>query len=133
MRNLVVCSNGDETTDESVRLAASFAAGDGTVVAVLVLSGSLVDKALPPSEAGRVRRAAENEAKGRLASQAVRAAGEVDLHAVVVFGDVVSDTLLVARNLGADGVVISADSPDLEAMIIQCPVPVVVVPGSGSG
>jgi nucleotide-binding universal stress UspA family protein len=133
VRNLVVCSNGDETTDESVRLAAAIAAGDGSVVAVSVLSGSVVDKSLPPSEAGRVRRAAENEAKTRLASQAVRAAGEVDFHAVVLFGDVVADTLLVARNLVADGVVMSADSPDLEAMITQCPVPVVVVPRSGSG
>jgi hypothetical protein len=51
----------------------------------------------------------------------------------VLFGDVVADTLLVARNLVADGVVMSADSPDLEAMITQCPVPVVVVPRSGSG
>ena len=129
----MVCSNGDETTDESVRLAAALAAGDGSVVAVAVLSGSLVDKSLPPAEAGRVRRAAENETKTSLASQGGRAAGEVDFHAVVVFGDVVSDTLLVARNLGADGVVISADSPYLEALIAQCPVPVVVVPRSGLG
>lgn len=129
----MVCANGDETTDESVRLAVAIAAGDGSVVVVSVLSGSLVDKSLPPSEAGRVRRAAENEAKARLAAQTVRAVGEVDIHVIVVFGDVVSDTLLVARNLWADGLVISADSPDLEAMITQCPVPVVVVPQSGFG
>lgn len=101
------------------------------MVVVLVLSGSLVEKSLPPADAGLVRRAAENEARARLASQAVRAAGEVDVHAIVLFGDVVSDTLLVARNLEADGVVISAESPDLEAMIAQCPFPVVVVPRSG--
>jgi nucleotide-binding universal stress UspA family protein len=131
VRNLVVCSNGDESTDDPVRLAAALAAVDGSVVAVSVLSGSLVDKSLPPSEAGRLRRGAENEAKERLASQADRAAGDADFHAVALFGDVVSDTLLVARNLGADGVVMSADSPDLKRMISECPVPVVVVPRSG--
>ena len=130
MRNLVVCSNGDESTDDSVRLAAAIAAGEGSVVAVSVLSGSLIDKSLPPAEAGRLRREAENEAKERLASQAERAAGDVDFHAVALFGDVVSDTLLVARNLGADGVVMSADSPDLEELITECPVPVVVIPRS---
>lgn len=129
MPNLVVPSNGGSETDHVMRTASDFAGEDGTVVAISVLAGSFVDKGLPPPEAGRRRRAAEDEAERKLLVQAARA--RVDCRVIALFGHVVFDTLLLACNLDADAVVMAMDDPELARMLEQSPIPVVAVPRSG--
>ena len=53
----------------------------------------------------------------------------MNCHGIALFGDVVSDTLLVVENLGSDGIVMGVGDPDLEEMLAVSPVPVLVVPG----
>ena len=103
----------------------------GTVVIVSVLAGSMVDRALPPAERGRTRRQAENQAKAAVAAQIARVAPLGACHVIALFGDVVSDTLLLATNLGADAVVMDGDDPSLSGMLASSPVPLVVLPPSG--
>lgn len=63
-----------------------------------------------------------------VAAQIARVAPDGDCHAIALFGEVVSDTLLVVGNLGADGIVMGAGDPDLEEMLAVSPVAVLVVP-----
>jgi hypothetical protein len=132
VRNLVVSSNGGVHTDRCVRIAAQLASDAGAVVLISVLPGSLIAKGLSPDEAGRRRRAAEDEATAALAAQLERVAPGVEASAIALFGDVVFDTLLLAGNLGADAVAMTSDDPALGDMIARSPIPVVAVPRAGS-
>lgn len=78
-----------------------------------------------------MRRQAENEAKAAVAAQIARVAPLGRCHVVALFGDVVSDTVLLATNLGADAVVMDGDDPSLSGMLASSPVPIVVLPRSG--
>lgn len=104
---------------------------DGSVVLIAVLPGSLVDRNLAPAERGRVRRAAEDNAADSLRAQAARTGLTDQCHVIALFGDVVSDTLLVAANLPADAVVMAADDPAVDQMVAAAEIPVTVVPPSG--
>lgn len=95
---------------------------------IAVLPGSLVDGSFEPVERGRRRREEENRAKAALGAQIERIRPVTGCHVVVLFGDVVSDTVLLARNLGADAVWMAADAPDLIGMLADSPIPVVGVP-----
>jgi nucleotide-binding universal stress UspA family protein len=132
MRHLVAVSDGSPATDACVRRALDRAsAAGGAVVVVAVLPGSLIDRRLTPPEAGKRRREAENAARSAIANQLARVAPDVEADVVALFGDVVSDTLLLAQNLGADGVVMPGDHPDIERMIEHSPLEVLAVPPLG--
>lgn len=121
-------SDASPPADPCVRLAAEMAARtDGAMVVLSVLSGSIA-RGVPPLEAGRRRRAAEDAAKSALAEQLARTAPEAPADVIALFGDVAVDTLLLARNLHADVVVVPATSPGLEELIRTSPIPVLVVP-----
>src|SRR5690606_1559309 len=75
------------------------------------------------AERGRRRRDEENKAKQALADQIARTAPSPECHVLALFGEVVSDTLLLARNLGADAVAMAGRAPDLPAMLRAAPRP----------
>lgn len=128
VQHLVVPTAGGPDADQVVDWAARVAGAHGTLVLISVLPGSLVEKSLDPAERGRRRREEENRAKRELADQIARMAPTPDCHVIALFGDVVSDTLLLARNLGADAVVMASTDPHLSALLGESPLPVVVVP-----
>ncbi|HSJ27604.1 MAG TPA: universal stress protein [Acidimicrobiia bacterium] len=124
---LVVVSDGSPDTDACVGEAAARAE---RLIVMRVLPGSLVARSSSPAEAGRLRRQAEDGARGEVTAQLDRVAPGVDARIVVVFGDVVFDTVLVARNLDAEAIAIDADDPSRHDLIERSPVPVLVF-GSG--
>ncbi|MEX2655281.1 MAG: universal stress protein [Acidimicrobiia bacterium] len=128
MRHFVVPFDDSPSTQRALRLAVDLAGSEGTVVLIWVLPGSMVDKGLSPGERGRVRRDAENGARARAAARLAELAPGADCHVVVLFGDVVSDTLLLAANLGVDAIVMAAEDPAVSAMIAESEIPVVVAP-----
>lgn len=128
MRHFVVPFDDCPPTARAVRLAVDLAGAEGTVVLIWVLSGSMVDKGLAPGERGRVRRSAENEARAKATVHLAELALGADCHVVALFGDVVSDTLLLAANLGADAIVMAAEDPGVSAMLAESEIPVVVAP-----
>lgn len=95
---------------------------------ISVLSGSMVGKSLAPGQRGQVRRSAENEARAKATVHLAELAPGADCHVVALFGDVVSDTLLLAANLGADAIVMAAEDPAMSAMLAESEIPVVVAP-----
>jgi hypothetical protein len=135
--HVVVVSDGSPNTDACVGEAAA-RASEGHLVVIRVLPGSLVAKASSPAEAGRLRRQAEDAARADVRAQLQRVAPGVAARLVVVFGDVVTDTVLVARNLDVDAIAVDADDPSRREMIERSPIPVLVFgsrrdPSSGSG
>jgi nucleotide-binding universal stress UspA family protein len=128
VRHLVVLSDGGSGADHILSHAARTAGEQGTLVLVSVLPGSLVSRRLSPPERGRRRREEENRRTRSVAAQIARVAPEANCHVIALFGEVVSDTLLVVGNLGADGIVMGGADPDLDAMLAASPVPVLVVP-----
>jgi nucleotide-binding universal stress UspA family protein len=128
MRHLVVCSDGTAEADPAVEGAARIADTHGTLVLICVLSGSLIDRSLPPALRGRERRAAVDAATRRLRDQAARLDVACEVHSVALFGDEVDDTLLLTDNLGADAVVIGRSSPAVVRLLAESHVPVLVIP-----
>lgn len=129
MRNLVVASDGGEGADRCVRLADEMAlAAGGAVVLVSVLPGSRVGRGLEPREAGRRRREEEDRAKEVLLRQVTRTVPGAPIDIIALFGDVASDTILIATNLGADAVLIPSTDPAVADLVASSPIPVLVVP-----
>lgn len=131
MRHFVVPFDDTPSTLRALRLAVDLAGPAGTIVLISVLPGSMVGKSLAPGERGQVRRSAENEARAKAAVHLARLAPGTECHVIVLFGDLVSDTLLLARNLGADAVVMAAEDPAVPAMLTESEIPVVLAPRSG--
>lgn len=128
MAHVVVLTDGSESDDRLVAEAGAQAGPYGAVVALAVLPGSLVSGIHPPSARGRARREHENAATRRLSAQLGRVRIECEARTLALFGDAVDDTLLLATNLGADVVVVRADSPTVERLRQQSPTPVLEVP-----
>lgn len=128
MRHFVVPFDDTPPTQSALRLAVDLAGAGGTIVLIWVLSGSMIDKSLAPGERGLVRRSAENDARAKAAAHLAQTAPGPDCHVVALFGDVVSDTLLLAGNLGADAVVMAAGDPAVPGMLAESGIPVVVAP-----
>lgn len=128
MRHFVVPFDDTPPTRSALRLAVDLAGAEGTIVLIWVLPGSMIDKGLAPGERGRVRRFAENDARSKTAAYLAQTEPGVDCHVVALFGDVVSDTLLLANNLGADAVVMAAGDPAVSGMLAESQIPVVVAP-----
>ena len=124
----MIPSDGGSGSDHILRAAVDTAGPEGTLVLISVLSGSLIDRRLSPPERGRRRRDEENRTTQSVAAQIARVAPEANCHVIALFGEVVSDTLLVVGNLGADGVVLGSGDPVLNEMLAVSPVPVLVVP-----
>lgn len=128
LRHLVIPTDGEADTDHVLSFATQTAGARGALVLISVLPGSLVDRQLSPPERGRRRRHEENRRAQAVAAQIARVAPEANCHFIALFGEVVSDTLLVVENLGADGIVLRSGDPDLTEMLDVSPVPVLVVP-----
>jgi nucleotide-binding universal stress UspA family protein len=129
MRNLVVHSDLTPVSDSWVAAALRIAAeAEGEVAVIGVLPGSLIDKTAAPAEAGRRRRAEENRARSEIEAQLARLEPAVPCHGIAVFGDVAFDTLLLARNLGADAVVVPSTGADTAEFLRTSTVPVIAVP-----
>ena len=130
---MVVTTDLTGGCDEAVSFACHLAEeGGGSVVVVVVLSGRLVDGVLAAGERGRVRRQREDEAEVAAREQVVRVGASIPAHVVSLFGDVASDTLLVAHNLAADAVVVGAGHPATAEIIRAAEIPVIVVPNRRS-
>ncbi|MEX2424660.1 MAG: hypothetical protein WD990_11850, partial [Acidimicrobiia bacterium] len=128
MRHLVIPSDGGSGADHALSVASDAVGPHGTLILISVLPGSLVERHLSPPERGRRRRVEENRAKAALFAQVARSGLQAECHVIALFGVVVSDTLLIVGNLGADGIVMDAGDPDLQEMLAASPVPVLVVP-----
>lgn len=124
----MIPSDGRPDADHVLEAAARTVGSDGVLVVVSVLSGSLIESNLVPAGRGRRRREEENRAKSALTAQIERTRPGAACHVMALFGDVVVDTLLLSRNLGADAIWMSADHPELSSMVSVSPIPVVVVP-----
>lgn len=127
----MVPTSGGTDSDDVVLPAAKLVDADGFVVLIAVLPGSLVDRNLAPADRGRVRRAAENDAADALRQQAARTGLTERCRVIALFGDVVSDTQLLAANLRADAIVMAADDPHVDQMAASSEIPVTVVSPSG--
>ena len=128
MRNLVAPTDLTPASDAHLSRALRLAGeAGGAVVVVAVLSGSLVDKGLDPEDAGRERRRQEDRAVAAARDQVARLGVDVDCEVLALFGDVAFDTLLVARNLGADGIVVAAGHPATDELRRTSPIPVIEI------
>lgn len=126
MPNIVAPTDLTAASDAHL-LHAFESADDGVVVVVAVLSGSLVDRALDPGEAGRVRRHHEDQAVEEARAQMARLGMDARFEVVALFGDVAFDTLLLAQNLGADAVVARAGDPATDEMERTASIPVIAI------